>query len=102
MGRAGELVAALFLAHHGLVPVGANLEVAGGEIDLVAMDGARRVAVEVRTTTHSEDPIDAVDESKRRKVEQLARSAGADRVDFMGIRFGDEGIDVHWLPGRAS
>lgn len=92
-------MAARFLADHGLNPLGANLELAGGEIDLVVMDGSRRVAVEVRTTTHSQDPIDAVDLTKRRKVERLARSAGADRVDFIGILFGDEGIDVHWLPG---
>lgn len=79
--------------------VGSNASVDGGEIDLLAVDGDARVAVEVRTTTSRVDPIDAVDEGKRRHVTRLARRTGADRVDLIGISVDALGIDVHWVPG---
>lgn len=86
---------------HGLRVVGANVEVAGGEIDLLAVDGGTTVAVEVRTTTGSADPLDAADEPKRRRVRRLAAAVGADRVDFVGLRVDAGGVDVHWLPGPS-
>jgi len=79
--------------------LGSNLEVSGGELDLIAIDQDSKVVVEVRTTRHGSDPIDAVGEAKRRRVTNLARGIGADRVDFIGIRIDRTGFDVHWLPG---
>jgi len=70
-----------------------------GEIDLLALDDGTQVAVEVRTTRYSDDPIDAVGVEKRRWVRRLARGVGAHRVDFMGLRLDKDGFDVHWLPG---
>ncbi len=81
--------------------VDANFRLDNGEIDLLATDGKIRVAVEVRTTRHSEDPIDAVGEEKRRRVRRLARGVGAHRVDFFGVRLDDAWFDVHWLPGPS-
>lgn len=72
---------------------------AGGELDILAVDGGRRVVVEVRTVSAGDDPIDAIDESKRGRVRSLAGRVGADRVDLVGIRLDTHGIDLHWVPG---
>ena len=79
--------------------VGRNVDIDGGEIDLCALDSGVRVAVEVRTVSGGADPIDAIDREKRERVERLAIRMGAQRVDLIGIRLGDSGIDVHWVPG---
>ena len=79
--------------------VGHNLEVDGGEIDLVMMDGPVKVAVEVRAVTGEGDPIDAVGAGKRERVRRLAARAGISRVDCVGIGFRSWGVEVHWLPG---
>ena len=99
MGAAGERLAAWWLTERGLQILARNLEVEGGEIDLVADDGSARVVVEVRTTTGIGDPIDSVDSRKRGHVSRLAASIGASRVDFIGVAIGDAGLEVHWLPG---
>lgn len=74
-----------------------NVELRHGEIDLLATDGLDLVVVEVRTTTGIDDPIDAIDKAKRRRVRKLAGLLGASRVDFLGIRLGAEWIDFHWV-----
>jgi Holliday junction resolvase-like predicted endonuclease len=71
--------------------------VADGELDLLAMDGRSLVAVEVRTTMGLDDPIDAIGHAKRRRVTSLAGAVSANRVDLLGIRLGEEGIDFHWV-----
>ena len=99
MGAAGERFAVWWLAGQGLSVRGRNLEIEGGELDILACDGSTRVAVEVRTITGPGDPIDAVDCSKRAHVRRLAGSVGVTRVDFIGIGFRPWGVEVHWLPG---
>lgn len=79
--------------------IDANVAVGRGEVDLIAMDGPVRVVVEVRTTSGEGDPIDAVDRSKRENVARLARRLGAGRVDFVGVRVEESGVDLHWVPG---
>lgn len=76
-----------------------NLEVAGGEIDILACDGGTRVVVEVRTIRGDTDPIEAIDEAKRSRVARLGSSIGADRVDLLGVGLTPEALDIHWLPG---
>ena len=76
-----------------------NIDVEGGEIDLVALDGGVTVAVEVRTVTGAGDPIDAIGAGKRRRVQRLARQVRAQRVDFVGIGLSPEGVVFHWVPG---
>ncbi len=83
----------------GLVLLAQNVVVDGGEIDLLALDGRTRVAVEVRAISGPGDPIEAVDAAKRRRVTRLGRLAGAGRVDFIGIAFRPWGFELHWLPG---
>jgi putative endonuclease len=95
----GETVAAEFLHFHGLEVVARNVEIAKGEIDLLAIDRGAKVVVEVRTITSEGDPIDAVGPSKRRRVRALAGAVGAARVDFIGVRLGVDDVLVHWVPG---
>ncbi len=77
-----------------------NVEVDGGEIDILARDGSVSVVVEVRTTTGDlADPIDAVNHGKRIRVRRLARAVRATRVDFVGVGIGSQGVVVHWVPG---
>lgn len=82
-----------------MTPIARNVEVDGGEIDLLMSDHARKVAVEVRTVTGEGDPIDAIDPGKRRHVARLAGKVGAGRVDFLGIGFRRWGVELHWVPG---
>ena len=98
MGRLGEEIAATFLVSRGLSIVDRNVVVDGGEIDLLARDGAERVAVEVRATVGSIDPIDAIDPAKRRKVRQLAGRLGAGRVDMVGVKLSSQACEIHWVP----
>jgi Holliday junction resolvase-like predicted endonuclease len=83
----------------GFVLLARNVDVDGGEIDLLAMDGRTRVAVEVRAISGPGDPIDAVDRAKRHRVARLGRLAGAGRADFIGIALRPWGFELHWLRG---
>lgn len=95
----GERFAAWWLTGRGLEVLARNVEVDGGEIDLLMSDRSTRVAVEVRSVSGVGDPIDAIDSRKRSHVRRLAGKAGASRVDFIGIAFRPWGVEVHWLPG---
>jgi putative endonuclease len=99
VGALGETIAAGFLRSHGLDVVARNIQIAKGEIDLMATDRGARVVVEVRTITSEGDPIDAVSPAKRRRVRALARAVGAARADFIGVRLGADDVLVHWVPG---
>ena len=79
--------------------VDTNVRVGRGEIDILAIDGGARVAVEVRTITGEGEPIDAADPAKRETVRRLARLAGANRVDFVGVRVAPDAVTFHWVPG---
>jgi len=101
VGALGERVAAAFLEDHGLDVVGRNVEIGGGELDLLARDRRRRIVVEVRSITGPGDPVEAFDEAKARQVGRLARLAGADRVDLVAVRLSPEAAEVRWVKGAA-
>lgn len=92
-------MAVWWLGEQGLQITARNVEVRGGEIDLLALDRGTRVAVEVRTISGAGDPIDAVDGTKRRHAARLGHLAGATRVDFLGVGIRPWGVELHWLPG---
>jgi len=98
VGRFGEAIAQRVLEDHGLKVVARNLVVNNGEIDLLALDGDVIVAVEVRTVTAGDDPIDAIGDAKRSRVQRLAPQLGAQRVDFVGIRLDPDSVVFHWVP----
>lgn len=81
--------------------IATNVVVPGGEIDILARDGHRRVAVEVRTRSAGADPVDAADAIKREHAARLTRRAGAVRFDVIGIRVDTDGVDVHWVPAAS-
>lgn len=99
VGEIGERLAAAFLERHGLEVIGRNVAVGGGEVDILAVDGRRRVLVEVRTITGDYDPLEAFDSVKSQRVSSLAREAGADRVDLVAMRLGPEAAEVRWIRG---
>lgn len=78
--------------------VARNVEVPGGELDILALDGRRRVAIEVRSRTRIEDPLGAINGTKRSRVKRLALLTGATRLDLIGILLTREHVDIHWLP----
>ncbi len=79
----------------------ANTRADGGEIDLVVRDGSTTVAVEVKATTDGSDPVDAVDERKMGLVGRTAAGSSypIGRIDIIGIRFDDSGVEIRWLRG---
>lgn len=99
VGATGERCAAAFLRGRGLAVVARNVQVGRGEIDIVAVDGATRVAIEVRSITGDGDPTMAFDHAKYLQVSALARQARCSRVDLVAIRFGGLSVDVHWIRG---
>ena len=85
-GRSGEDLAHRHLRRHGCTVVARNYRPrqGGGELDLVAWDGAALAVVEVKTRANADfgDPDRAVDEEKRhylrRAAHDYARRAGVD------------------------
>ncbi|HUG31832.1 MAG TPA: YraN family protein [Acidimicrobiia bacterium] len=99
LGAAGESFAAWWLSSQGLTILARNVEVGGGEVDIIAADSGTKVVLEVRTSTGPGDPIDAVDPTKRSHVRRLGARLGASRVDFVGVGFRPWGVVIHWVPG---
>lgn len=87
-----------FLRARGALVDATNLRVGSGELDLVVRLDGIRVAVEVKTSTGSDDPLDAFDDAKEDQVRLLATEAGCHRVDVVGVRFSDAGAEVRWVP----
>jgi len=65
---AGEEAAAAHLEKGGMQVVERNYRCRAGEIDLIALDGVTLVFVEVKLRRAPFDPLEAVDERKRRQV----------------------------------
>ena len=100
-GVRGEDIAARFLVSRGCALVDRNARVGSDEIDLVVRDGAVLVAVEVKTSTNGDDPIEAVDEEK---FARLARAVTGyrsyiGRIDVIGVAVEPGGATVRWLRG---
>jgi len=73
-GTRSERAAERFLKQLGCRIIGRNLEYPGGEFDLVVLDGACIVFVEVRSTESAdiERPALSVDALKQKRLTQLA------------------------------
>ncbi len=101
VGRAGEELAAAWLARAGLEVLDRNWRCRLGEIDLVARDGDDLVIVEVkaRRTLTFGHPAEAVTTAKLQRLRRLAAHWVADHeVRASGLR-----IDVLaiWCPDGA-
>jgi putative endonuclease len=95
-GAQVEALACGFLQGHALVPVAANANYRGGELDLVMRDGGTLVFVEVRfrrsagsATTGFGDGAASIDAAKRRKIVHAAERFLAAHGEFarMPCRF---------------
>lgn len=75
IGRWGEDIAADYLVAGGYAIVGRNLRFGRDEIDIVATRGSGIMFVEVKTrSTPFDDPLDAVNPEKRRRMARFADS----------------------------
>jgi len=98
-GRAAESLAAAYLELAGLAVVSRNARLAGVEVDLVALEGATRVIVEVKLRSRADygGAARAVDRAKRERLTRAARSLGGNepvRVDVVAIELVDGGLDL--------
>ena len=116
-GDAGEDAALAFLVSRGLRPLARNVRFKGGELDLVMLDGAMLVFVEVRRRGRRDfgDAVDSVDARKARRIALAARlylqrnprhaqrDCRFDVVAYSGGAFGGEsGGAPTWLRGAFT
>lgn len=102
-GRSGERMAERYLRRLGYRIAARNFRAAGGEIDLVAIDGKTVVFVEVkrRSGVGAGAPEEAVDDRKQERLKRAAhafteRFKVADRpVRFDVVAIRDEGRHHH-------
>jgi putative endonuclease len=109
LGRYGEEVAAQHLVNAGMSILERNYRCDAGEIDIVAMDGDVVVVCEVKTRAGLGfgRPVEAVTESKARRLRRLAvrwldeRNWHADevRIDVIGVLPAHGGFSIEHLRG---
>jgi putative endonuclease len=107
LGRWAEELVAARLERSGWRLVGRNVRLPSGELDLVALDGATLVFVEIKAgrvgaTIGPERPAHAVGRRKQVKLRRLAREWIAERrgpsgvsgyrFDVVGVSFGQNGL----------
>lgn len=103
LGRLGEDIAAGYLISHGWSILDRNWRARAGEIDLIGLDGSDLVIVEVKTrrTTRFGLPVEAITDTKARRLRLLAglwlqahshpRIAGI-RIDAIGVVLEPDGL----------
>ncbi|HEX6228807.1 MAG TPA: YraN family protein [Solirubrobacterales bacterium] len=118
LGRRAEDLVAARLAAAGWSIVERNARTRFGELDIVALDGAALVFVEVKAGREGsafgpERPVLAVDARKRRRLRSLAAAWMGERclrrryeeirIDAIGVTFDRAGrpIDVEHIRGAA-
>ena len=99
-GRFGEDLAAAMLQRHAATVVARNVEVGGGELDLIADIGGERAVVEVRSArpTSTEDP-ELITEKKRSQLYALAAQLQPPvfRVDYVAVIVRRSGVSFRWI-----
>lgn len=114
LGLRVEARVADYLAGRGLSILERNVERAGGEIDLIALDlrldDPEYVFVEVRSRSRMDrgSPLETVGVAKQRHVIRAATAwlverelweTVAVRFDVVGVTIGDGRLRVRWIPG---
>jgi putative endonuclease len=107
LGRRAESLVAARLQRLGWRIVARNVRTRSGEIDLIGLDGATLVFVEVKAGRSGADagperPAHAVGPRKQLRIRRLAREWLAEgrspsgvagyRFDVVGVRFGGDGL----------
>lgn len=110
-GQRGERAAEKELRRLGMTLLERNVRAAGGEIDLLALDGETIVVVEVRSRSSESHgtPEETVGATKRRHLIRAARSLLAKkglsdrprRYDVAAVRLGADGKpeSIRWTKG---
>ena len=98
LGAFGESVAASFLEARGASVVARNVEVGGGELDLIVDVDGERTVVEVRTARRGDVAPELVSQAKESQVRRLAGMLDppAFRVDVVTVLVAAEGLRVRW------
>ena len=116
LGRRGERLACRFLRRRGMRIVARNVRARRGEIDVIAIDGASLVFVEVKSRAYSPKMevtgLEKLDRRKRRALRQSCRhyvrrlswSPESVRLDVVTVEFdtatrGGKVRDIRWYPG---
>ncbi|MDM7322995.1 MAG: YraN family protein [Gammaproteobacteria bacterium] len=106
-GKAGEQLALEHLERRGLRLLARNVHARGGEIDLVMLDGATLVFVEVRSRSAGGlvGALESITPAKRRRLLMAAQTFLARhpqhatrpcRFDVVGITCDDERTTLEW------
>jgi putative endonuclease len=108
-GKAGEALAVAFIELLGWPLVARNPRLNGVEVDLVALDGATRVVIEVKCRTRPDygGAALAVDETKRRRLLRAARALLDEqrqpvRIDVVAIDLDESGARVRHYRGAVA
>lgn len=100
-GRAGEEAARIYLEQKGWRCIGQNVHVGHDELDLIMLDGATTVFVEVKLRRMGVSGAEAVNLAKRRRISRAAivymtRTGGLDRsARFDVVEVGYDGAQMH-------
>ena len=95
------------MTRRGVGILGRNIQVAGGEIDILASVAGEVTVVEVRSLAIAGrfrgDPIESFGADKAAQVRRLAGllRPPARRVDLIAVRFTEAGVSVRWVPWAA-
>jgi putative endonuclease len=109
-GRAGERIAAEYLARRGFRLVDANWRTRFGELDLIGWDGPTLVFVEVRSRRGLElgTAAESVDAAKQRQLRLMAEQylerhapQAEARIDVVTVLFGAGAPQVEHLVGAV-
>lgn len=95
LGARGERLAARHLRRRGWRIVARNFRCGAGEVDLVALDGATVVFVEVKTRAQESfgSPLEAVGPAKQRQIRRVAQEfVRLHRLHDRAIRFDVIGV----------
>ena len=106
-GALGEQLACEYLEEKGLCVVERNYRMRGGEIDIIARDGADTVFVEVKLRSSSQFgyPEEAVSSSKMKRIAKAIRAylqqarihSSYIRFDIIAIIKKPDGTEVHHI-----
>ncbi len=101
IGDLGEMIAVRFLEDRALEIVDRNVYVDGDEIDIVYRRGGECIAVEVKTSSNGDDPLDGFDDVKMGRVQRAASGYRLPifAIDAIAVTLSPEGAEVRWLRG---
>jgi len=99
LGSLGEDIAVQFLKRRGVEIVERNAFIDRDEIDVIYRFEHTFVAVEVKTSSNGADPIDALDDTKMRRI---MRAANGHRlpitsIDAIAVKLGSDYAEIRWL-----